>query len=143
MYTYQYPRPALTIDVILIAKEEPYKILLIKRGHEPFIGQWALPGGFVDINETLENAAIRELQEETGVKIKKLNQFKVFDAIDRDPRDRTVSVVFYAFMSKQVNATGADDADEANWFPLTDLPDLGFDHQDIIQQFIRTYLPSI
>ena len=88
MYSYNYPRPALTVDA-LILKKETAEVLLIQRGQEPFKDQWALPGGFVDMDELLETACLRELEEETGLKLDKLSQFKTYDAIDRDPRGRT------------------------------------------------------
>jgi 8-oxo-dGTP diphosphatase len=94
MYTYKYPRAALTTDAIVFAKEEGSTfVLLIERGHEPFKNKWALPGGFIEMEETLEQACIRELEEETGLKVGQMAQFKTYDAIDRDPRHRTISVV--------------------------------------------------
>lgn len=133
MYTYQYPRPALTVDAIVIS---PLKsVLLIKRGREPFKGKWALPGGFIDMDETLEIACRRELEEETGLRVGELNQFRAYDAIDRDPRQRTISVVFYSFTEEDSIPLAGDDAANAQWFQLDQLPELAFDHQQIIEDF--------
>jgi 8-oxo-dGTP diphosphatase len=97
MYNYKYPRPALTVDALVYVKENSsFSVLLIQRGIEPFKGKWALPGGFVNMDELLETACKRELEEETGLHVGKMTQFKTFDAIDRDPRHRTISVVFSA-----------------------------------------------
>jgi 8-oxo-dGTP diphosphatase len=137
MYTYAYPRPALTVDAIVVAGEPGnYWLLLIERKKEPFIGRWALPGGFVDMDETLEHACIRELKEETGLELETMKQFRVFDAIGRDPRHRTISVVFYAFISEKQAVTGSDDAEKAEWFPLDKLPPLAFDHSEIMELFL-------
>jgi 8-oxo-dGTP diphosphatase len=134
MYSYPYPRAALTVDAIVVAKKT-LQILLIKRGIEPFLGMWALPGGFVDIDETLEEACRRELSEETGLIAGNLTQFKAFDAVGRDPRGRTISVVFYTFIDNPENVEGMDDAASAQWFPLNRLPGLAFDHEEVISEF--------
>ncbi len=136
MYTYKYPRPALTVDALVYTKENgKYSVLLIQRGLEPFKGKWALPGGFVDIDELLETACKRELFEETGVHAENLKQFKTFDAIDRDPRHRTISVVFSAKLPQKVSAKGGDDAAAANWFTIDNLPEMAFDHKKILKEF--------
>jgi 8-oxo-dGTP diphosphatase len=134
MPTYKYPRPAFTVDIIII---QSGKILLIKRGHPPYEGKWALPGGFMDMNETPEQAAIRELEEETGVKVKSLKQFRTYGAIDRDPRHRTISTVYFAILDDnlRINTKAGDDATEAEWFSLNNLPELAFDHGIILEEF--------
>ncbi len=134
-FTYDYPRPAVTVDIILITKGELPKILLIQRKHAPFKGTWALPGGFLDMDEDLETAALRELQEETHIENIILKQFKTYGAVHRDPRGRTVSVVFYAFVENEMEAIAGDDASEAKWFKLSELPTLAFDHQLILDEF--------
>jgi len=133
MYTYPYPRPAVTVDAILISKQN--SVLLIERGREPFKGKWALPGGFIDMEEELETACRRELEEETGLKVGALKQFRAFGGVNRDPRHRTVSVVFYAFTDDELLACAGDDAAKAQWFPLNHLPELAFDHQQILEEF--------
>lgn len=133
MFTYQYPRPAVTVDAILVSSART--VLLIERGREPYKGKWALPGGFIDMDESLETACLRELQEETGITIKEVTQFKAFGAVNRDPRHRTISVVFYAFIGEEQPAQAGDDAAKAKWFPLDELPELAFDHGQILAEF--------
>jgi 8-oxo-dGTP diphosphatase len=135
-YSYEYPRPGLTVDALIIAREKgDWRLLLICRGKEPFKGLWALPGGFVHMDETLEQACCRELEEETGLHLSAMEQFRVFDGLDRDPRHRTISVVFYAILPLVCEVKGEDDASDARWFPLSDLPELAFDHGEIIREF--------
>lgn len=144
MYTYRYPRPALTVDAIIYVKDsERFSLLLIKRGREPFLGQWALPGGFVEMDELLEESCLRELKEETGLQLSNIRQYKVFDAIDRDPRGRTISVIFYAELESQKEVRGGDDAALARWFPFFDLPQMAFDHYQIVQNFFHDHFPGI
>ena len=133
MYTYKYPRPSVTVDAILISKQN--SVLLIERSGEPFKGKWALPGGFIELDESLETACPRELEEETGLKVDKLTQFKAYGAVDRDPRGRTISVIFYSFQDEEAIPMAGDDAANAQWFPLSQLPELAFDHQLIIDEF--------
>ncbi|KAF0237333.1 MAG: 7 8-dihydro-8-oxoguanine [Prolixibacteraceae bacterium] len=136
MYTYNYPRAALTVDAIVFARvENEYFILLIERGHGPFKNKWALPGGFIEMDETLETACKRELFEETGLKVEQMIQFKTYDAIDRDPRHRTISVVYFAELNEKKEVKGADDACRADWFPVSGLPELAFDHKQILEEF--------
>lgn len=136
MYTYKYPRAALTTDaIVIVTKENTTFVLLIQRGHEPFKGKWALPGGFIEMDETLEQACIRELKEETGLEVQQMKQFKTFDAIDRDPRHRTISVVHSVQLSEKQSVKGGDDAVHAEWFPIDNLPELGFDHEQILGEF--------
>ena len=133
-YVYEYPRPAITVDAVIVTRDARPHVLLIRRKHEPFEGRWAVPGGFVNIDETLESAARRELLEETGVRAGKLEQLHVFDAPDRDPRERVISVAHLGRVrSTSVVAQAGDDAAEAAWFPLDRLPALAFDHQAILR----------
>ncbi len=134
MVTYTYPRPALTVDAIVLTKQ-PDRILLIQRKKDPFAGMWALPGGFIEMDETLEQACRRELEEETGLVAEKLTQFKAFGDIHRDPRHRTISVVFYTLLKTPEKPKGMDDAADAKWFSLHHLPPLAFDHQKILKDF--------
>ena len=131
-YTYKYPRPAVTADCIVITREAEPKVLLIERGDEPFKGCWAFPGGFMNMDETTEQCAIRELEEETGLLISDMHQIGAYSKVDRDPRGRTVTVAYLAIIDEPVAVTGQDDAAKAEWWPLSDLPHLAFDHYDII-----------
>ena len=135
-YTYQYPRPALTVDCLITRIYDRHKqCLLISRKHDPYRNMWALPGGFVNIDERLVNAARRELLEETGLKVSDLEQFHVFDEPGRDPRGRTISVVFTGNINiSKSTVKASSDAKEARWFYLDELPELAFDHRDIIEQ---------
>lgn len=134
-HSYDYPRPALTVDVVLATREGFPRVLLIKRAKEPFVGRWSLPGGFVNENERLIDAAKRELVEETGVTVGDLEQLCAAGDPGRDPRGWTVSVVFFGRVTAdEVNAKGADDAAEAEWFRLDQLPELAFDHADILRR---------
>ncbi len=138
MYTYQYPRAAVTTDALVFVKENNRQfILLIERMNEPFKNKWALPGGFIEMDETLENACKRELEEETGLKVDKMTQFKTYDAVDRDPRHRTISTIFFAELDKKQKVKGGDDAARAEWFPVSGLPELAFDHEQIIKEFFK------
>lgn len=138
MFTYSYPRPAVTVDAILISKAAT--VLLIERGREPFKGTWALPGGFVDMDESLETACKRELEEETGIQVQEVKQFKAYGDVNRDPRHRTISVVFYAQTETEIRPKAGDDAVNARWFSLADLPELAFDHGKILEEFTREVL---
>ncbi len=134
-YSYKYPRPALTTDCIIFGFDEvELKILLIERGIEPFKGQWAFPGGFVNMDETLETAVARELFEETGLKNVFIEQLFTFSDVDRDPRGRTVSVAYFALVNlKDHTAIAGDDAAKAKWFSVKDIPSLAFDHEKIFR----------
>jgi len=134
-YCYDYPRPAVTVDLILIAgKKSDRKILLIERKNNPFKGMWALPGGFVDENEDLIDAAIRELKEETGVEHVPLTQTGAFGKPGRDPRGHTVSIAFMAVLDDTINVKAGDDAKNAQWFSIDNLPELAFDHKEIVEK---------
>jgi 8-oxo-dGTP diphosphatase len=136
MPTYPHPRPALTVDLVVIAgPPEARRVLLVRRGLEPFRGRWALPGGFVDENEPLEHAARRELEEETGLSVEgPFVQVGTFGDPGRDPRGWTVSVAFgTALDGPPVLVHGADDADEAAWLPLDEPGPLAFDHELVLE----------
>ena len=138
MFSYKYPRPAVTVDSIVFVNENNSTyILLIQRGREPFKNKWALPGGFIELDETLETACKRELLEETGLAVDKMTQFKTFDAVNRDPRHRTISVAFFCELHERKTVRGGDDAARAEWFPVSDLPELAFDHQQIMNEFFE------
>lgn len=137
-FTYPYPRAALTVDAIVFVKEAQLtKVLLIKRGREPYKNKWALPGGFIEMEETLEAACIRELQEETGLKVDQMKQFKTYDAINRDPRHRTLSVIYSCQLNETAKVVANDDAAEAQWFDIQELPGLAFDHALILSDFFE------
>lgn len=137
MYTYEYPRPMLTADCMVVNPRG--EVLLIRRGNEPYHGCWALPGGFMEMDETLERCAVRELQEETGLVVeeKQLSLIGVFSRVDRDPRGRTITAAYRIDLPACAEAKGGDDAAEARWFPLTALPPLAFDHAEIIDIALR------
>lgn len=132
-FTYAYPRPALTVDCVIFGyDEDELRVLLIQRDLEPYAGKWALPGGFVHQDETLDQAALRELEEETGVRNVFLEQLYTFGAVDRDPRGRVVTVAYYALVKLgDYTIRAATDARNAAWFGINDLPELAFDHQHI------------
>ena len=133
-HTYQYPRAALTVDCVVFGFDEgELKVLLIQRGLEPFKGKWALPGGFVRVDETLDDAARRELSEEAGLENVFLEQLYSFGEVKRDPRERVVSVAYYALVKLAAHDTkAATDAADARWFPISQVPKLAFDHADIL-----------
>lgn len=138
-HTYEYPRAALTVDCVVFGFDEgDLKVLLIKRGLEPFKGRWALPGGFVRVDETLDAAARRELQEEAGLTDVFLEQLYTFGEIDRDPRERVVSVAYYALVKLTEHAAkAATDAASARWFVVSRVPKLAFDHAQILQTAVE------
>ena len=133
-FTYQYPRAALTVDCVVFGFDEgDLKVLLIERGLEPFKGRWALPGGFVRVDETLDAAARRELQEEAGLSNVFLEQLYTFGAVKRDPRERVVSAAYYALVKlSEHSAKAAMAAANARWFSVARLPRLAFDHGEIL-----------
>lgn len=133
-YTYEYPRPALTVDCVVFGLDaEDLKVLLIRRNQPPFKDRWALPGGFVEMGETLEAAALRELEEETGLTKIWLEQLYTFGAPDRDPRERVVTVAWFALVNLEDHPPrAATDASDAAWFPVRRTPPLAFDHRDIL-----------
>jgi len=133
-HTYEYPRAALTVDCVVFGfDEDELKVLLIERALAPFKGRWALPGGFVHVAETVDAAARRELVEETGLTGVFLEQLYTFGEVNRDPRERVVSVAYFALVKLAAHETkAATDAADARWFPVSDLPDLAFDHAAIL-----------
>ncbi len=134
-YTYTYPRGALTVDCVVFGFDgDELQVLLIRRGIDPFKGDWALPGGFVHVDESLDAAARRELKEETGLDRVFLEQLYTFGEINRDPRERVVSVAYFALVRPRDYETRAStDADDARWFPVAEIPDLAFDHHSILE----------
>ena len=138
-FTYDFPRPALTVDCVVFGFDEgDLKVLLIKRDLDPFRGKWALPGGFVHIDESLEAAALRELKEETGIERPFLEQLYTFGELERDPRDRVVSVAYYGLVKlTDHRITAATDATEAAWFAVADVPSLAFDHDKILDVALK------
>ena len=140
-YTYEYPRPALSVDCVIFGLEKAtmpkqiaLKVLLIRRQLQPYKGAWALPGGFVQITESVDAAAARELKEETGVDRIFLEQLYTFGATDRDPRERVVSVAYYALVNLSEHPLqAATDASDAQWFELSATPPMGFDHNRILE----------
>lgn len=133
-YTYEYARPALTVDIVVFAlDEQDLKVMLIQRDLEPFAGRWALPGGFVRVDETLDEAARRELEEETGLVGIFLEQLYTFGEVQRDPRERVVTVAYYALVNLEGHHVHAStDARNAAWFAINDLPGLAFDHEGVL-----------
>lgn len=138
-HCYTYPRGALTVDCVVLARTASrLQLLLIRRGEPPFLGAWALPGGFVHVDETTDTAAARELEEETGLTCAGLIQFQAFSEVERDPRERVVSIAHYAVLDGNAPAVqAASDADDAAWFALEELPPLAFDHNKIIDVALR------
>ena len=137
-YSYKYPRPAVTADVAVLRLEELPEILLIKRKDPPFEGHWALPGGFMEMEETLEEAARRELMEETSIRAVELIRFDTYDKPGRDPRGRTITQVFVMIWKAEMGMPEAgSDAAGLQWFGLHLLPELAFDHKDIVGDVIR------
>ena len=123
----------LTVDALVFTKgTDGWQLLLVRRKNEPNKGMWAFPGGFVEDDEELEAAAIRELHEETGLLLSSMTQLHTFGKVGRDPRGRTVSVVYYAFTNEAHKVEGADDAAEAAWINIKDITALAFDHMEIL-----------
>ena len=138
-YTYNHPHFALTVDAVIFSKsDEGLNVLLIRRAKEPFKDCWAFPGGYVNIDEVIDNAVNRELEEETNISNVSLKRFDVFDAINRDPRERTVSVAYYGFINgSKVPIKAGDDAKDAKWFSVNNLPELAFDHSIILKKILE------
>lgn len=133
-YCYKYPHPSVTTDCVIFGYDgTKLRVLLVRRGVEPYKGDWALPGGFMRMDESAEACARRELQEETGLKAAYIRQFHTFTAPDRDPRERVVTIAYYALV-KMEKVQGGDDAEDAEWMPLDEIPSLAFDHDQILRK---------
>ncbi len=134
-YCYDYPRPALTTDCVIFGFDDgDLKVLLIERGHEPFKGHWAFPGGFVNMDETTEVGARRELLEETGLENVFVEQLYTFSDVERDPRGRVVSVVYFSLIKlSDYKINAGDDAKNIEWFSVSKIPELAFDHDMILK----------
>lgn len=139
-YCYDYPRPCLSADMAVFRINGNEKeILLVLRRNPPYQGMWSLPGGFMEMEETLEETAVRELAEETGLEGIELRQVRAFSGIDRDPRARVVTVLFTGTAGMEHSqVVGGDDAESAAWFPVNNLPPLGFDHKEMIALLLAT-----
>ena len=135
-YTYDYPHPAVTVDIVVFTIEgDVLKVLLVQRGQPPFEGKWALPGGFVEPDESLKRAAWRELKEETGVNAGFLEQLGAFGHPDRDPRERVITVAYYALIPRdRLTLKASSDAVGAKLFAISELPELAFDHAKILSR---------
>lgn len=145
-YCYRYPRPALTADCVLFKPADDgsgWTTLLVRRAHAPYKDCWAFPGGFMEMDETIEACAARELQEETGLTGLPLQMFGVFSTPERDPRGRVVSIAFYAFVPSGLpEAVAGDDAADARWFSLAALPPLAFDHDEMLRRACAMAFPD-
>jgi len=139
LFNYEFPHMAVTVDAVLFDQSiDPAQVLLIQRENDPFAGHWAFPGGYVDMDEPVRDAALRELKEETGAVVKDIDFLGYYDAIDRDPRERTLSFAFVGVTSKSMHAVvGTDDASDAQWFPVDNIPELAFDHQMILEDALK------
>lgn len=132
-FTYDYPRPCVTVDLVVVSKSMPRRVLLIRRRHDPFAGCWALPGGFIDMDETLEQSARRELKEETGIESGRMIELGIYGDPGRDPRGRTITLAYLAIVDPAKLDPRADgDADDVDWFSLSRPPKLAFDHAKIL-----------
>ena len=141
-YCYEYPRPAVSADMVVFGFDgNNFYLLLIQRGNEPYKDKWALPGGFLEMDETIENCAKRELREETTLKNTTLEQLYTFSSVNRDPRGRVLTVAFWTIIEKDRESVAAgDDAAKAQWYLLNSLPALAFDHVDIVSMAIGKLL---
>ncbi len=135
-YTYNHPRPAVTTDAVIFRMndEDVLSVLLIKRKNDPYKNYWALPGGFLDENETLEKCVNREVEEETGLTNIKFYQLGAFSEPLRDPRHRTITVAYWGFTTSDAIVAASSDAADAQWFEIESMPSLAFDHDEIIKK---------
>lgn len=143
-FVYKYPHPAVTTDCVIFGYDpkEGLSILLVKRGIEPFKDYWAFPGGFIKMDEDAETGARRELAEETGLETSHIEQFGCFSEVNRDPRERVITIAFYALVRKS-EVKGGDDAADAHWFPIDNVPALAFDHDRILRVALKTLKEKI
>lgn len=138
MFTYQYARPAASVDLIVPRQiDQRGHLLLIQRKFDPFKMCWALPGGFMEIDETLEQAAVRELREETGLIANQVRQLATFSEVDRDPRGRVITTVFVTQTDADQQPVAADDAADFRWVDVAALPELAFDHDQIVAMWLK------
>lgn len=136
-YHYKYPHPSVTTDCVVFGYDGlRLNVLLIERGADPFKGHWAFPGGFLNIDESAQQGAKRELFEETGLRDADIRQFHTFSAVNRDPRERVISIAYYALV-RISEVKGGDDAAKAQWFPLDSVPPLAFDHDMMLRMAIK------
>lgn len=136
-YSYKYPHPAVTTDCVVFGvTSRELEILLVERGNEPYKGYWAIPGGFLNMDENAEQCALRELKEETGLTLNNIKEFATYSDVDRDPRERVISIAFYA-LTKKAEVKGGDDAVKAQWFALDEVPHLAFDHDKMLKNAIQ------
>lgn len=136
-FVYEYARPSVAADCVVFCQEsDTLQVLLIERRFDPYMGRWALPGGFMMMDEDAATAAKRELYEETGIVVGHVEQCGAFTDVERDPRDRVVTIAYYALIDKTEPAA-ADDARKAEWFPISSLPPLAFDHDKILQAALK------
>ena len=142
-YCYKYPHPSVTTDCVIFGFDgNKLRVLLVKRGIEPYKGRWAFPGGFIKMDESAEDGALRELQEETGLTGAFIRQFHTFSDPNRDPRERVITIAYYALV-RMKEVKGGDDADEAQWFALDEVPQLAFDHDRILRMAVRALRQNI
>ena len=136
-FCYKYPHPAVTTDCVILGfNGERLQVLLVERGVEPYKGRWAFPGGFLRMDETAEEGALRELREETGLESPYIQQLHAFSDPGRDPRERVITIAYYALVRLQ-EVQGGDDAASARWFPLDEVPSLAFDHDRILRMAVQ------
>ena len=142
-YSYKYPHPSVTTDCVVFGFDGvKLKVLLVERGMEPYKGRWAFPGGFLNMDESAEEGALRELKEETGLEGAYIRQFHTFSAPQRDPRERVITIAYYALVRMQ-EVKGGDDASDARWFALDEVPPLAFDHDKILRKAEKTLRQQI
>ena len=139
VYTYKYPHPAVTTDCVIFGynPRKGLSVLLVKRGVEPYKDSWAIPGGFIKMDEDAETSARRELREETGFEAKVVEQFGCYSDVHRDPRERVITIAFFALVPMNEAIRGGDDAAEAHWFPIDGIPSLAFDHDRILRDAMK------